>query len=141
MLFIARHVYCVLVIKVTYLPGPNQYAMKKYALLIFLISCSFYVKAQDASSKETIVQEQQTDAKKIKVFPNPATNVVHLLGLVNSQKAFIRISDVYGNVVLQRQWAIRDASLSIPIPNLESGIYVVSVNSPEQKVQLKFYKN
>lgn len=115
--------------------------MKKYALIIFLISCSFYAKAQDNSSKEKIVQEQQTNAKKIKVFPNPATNVVHLLGLANSQKAFITISDLYGNTVLQRQWSIRDASLSIPVPNLESGIYVVSVDSPEQKIQVKFYKN
>lgn len=87
------------------------------------------------NSKETVIN------RKIKVFPNPATNLVNILGLQNSSKATILISDISGNIVLQHEWAIRNNSLSIPIPNLETGIYVVGIESKEQKVQTKFYKN
>ena len=114
--------------------------MKKcIATFLLLLCCAFYTHAQDNTplKKEPTTAQQ---AKKVTVFPNPASNVVHVLGLRNTSKATIIISDVYGNAVQQHQWAIKDASLSIPIPNLEPGIYVISISSSAEQVQTKFYK-
>jgi hypothetical protein len=92
--------------------------------------------AYNLSSQKEVVSKQ-----KIKVFPNPATNVVNILGLKNSVRADITISDISGHTVLQHTWAIRNNALSIPIPNLNAGIYVIQIQSEEQQVQTKFYKN
>lgn len=78
--------------------------------------------------------------EQIKVFPNPATNIINVLGLQNSSDALITVSDIYGNTVLQHQWAIKNNALNIPIANLEKGIYLVSIQSKEISVQRKFYK-
>lgn len=87
----------------------------------------------------TARQETQS-AQKVKVFPNPATNVVNILGLKNSNKAEIIISDVYGSIQLKHQWRIKNNALNIPIASLSSGIYIVTISSQEQKIQTKFYK-
>ena len=109
-------------------------SMKRlFVLFVFAFSLSFTANAQNGEVEIII-------AKKIKVFPNPATNVVNVLGLKNSLRAEIVISDSYGNTVLQHRWAIKNNALNIPIINLNSGIYIITVRSQEQQVQTKFYK-
>jgi len=108
--------------------------MKRFfAMLIFVFALSFSVSAQtETAKKEGVV--------KVKVFPNPATNVINILGLQNSTRAEITVSDSYGNTVLEHRWAIRNNALNIPISSLNSGIYIITIRSQEQKVQTKFYK-
>ncbi len=77
---------------------------------------------------------------KVKVFPNPATNLVNILGLKNSPKAEIIIANIYGNTVLTYNWAIRRNALNIPISALEPGAYIIYIRSEEQQVRTKFYK-
>jgi hypothetical protein len=77
---------------------------------------------------------------EIIVFPNPAENTVHILGLADSNKAAIVITNVLGEVVLKHHWEIRNNALSIPIPNLKPGIYMLTINSREQQIKTKFYK-
>ena len=89
--------------------------------------------------RSTARQETQS-VQKVKVFPNPATNVVNILGLKNSSKADIIISDVYGSIQLKHQWRIKNNAINIPIASLNSGIYIVTISSQEQKIQTKFYK-
>lgn len=110
--------------------------MKKGTLLFIFILFSFGAIAQTDENQKPSAQQEQ----KIKVFPNPATNVVNVLGLLNSNQSTITISDISGNEVLRHQWAIRNNALSIAIPDLDTGIYVVRIVSQEQKVQTKFYK-
>lgn len=115
--------------------------MKNWKLVFVSMLFSFLAAAQTSELKESSSQKETVSKLKIKVFPNPATNVVNILGLVNSNKADIIISDISGTEVLKRQWAIRNNAISIPIPNLTRGIYVVRIISNEQKTQTKFYKN
>jgi len=115
--------------------------MKNVGLLVAFIFLSFSGIAQTSKPQETSSSEQFVSRQKVKVFPNPATNVVNVLGLENSSRSKIIISDISGNIVLQHEWAIRNNAISIPIPNLDAGIYVVQINSLEQKIQTKFYKN
>ncbi len=85
-----------------------------------------------------LVFSQQSN--KIIVFPNPATNVVNVLGLYNSTKARISITDIYGNEELDFSWEIKNNAVNIPITSLEQGIYHITIHSKEQFVQEKFYK-
>ena len=105
--------------------------------LILLFLCSLGL----AQTNESTFPRQETQSvQKVKVFPNPATNVVNILGLKNSSKADIIISDVYGSIQLKHQWRIKNNALNIPIASLNSGIYIVTITSQEQKIQTKFYK-
>lgn len=76
----------------------------------------------------------------VKVFPNPATNVINILGLKNDQNASIRITDTYGNRVIFHQWDIKRNALNIPVLHLPQGIYLITIQSEHQKVQAKFFK-
>ena len=119
----------------------KPYVMKNLALLVLVLFC-FTTVAQTSEVQETVSSKEMVlKQKKIIVFPNPATNVVNILGLKNSSRATIVISDISGNIVLQHQWAIRNNAVSIPIPNLNAGIYVARIDSEEQQIQTKFYKN
>jgi len=114
--------------------------MKNGALLFIILLLSFGAIAQNNTKQEPSTRQEEKATKKIKVFPNPATNVVNVIGLTNSTRATIVISNISGNEVLVHQWAIRNNAVSIPIPNLNAGIYVVRIESREQRVQTKFYK-
>ena len=84
--------------------------------------------------------QSNTTGSTVKVFPNPATTVINVLGLKNDQKAEIHIMDTYGNQVIFHQWTIKNNALNIPILNLEKGMYLLSIQSEHQKVKTKFYK-
>ncbi len=107
-------------------------------LCLVVLLCS-NAHAQEYNENRNLQSETST-IQKIKVFPNPATNVVNILGLINSDKADILISDVYGNVMLKHQWRIKNNALNIPIVTLNTGIYIVTIRSQEQNIQTKFYK-
>lgn len=109
-------------------------------MLLVLFSCSFYGYTQTESEQKTASIKAAEVNTKVKVFPNPATNVVNVLGLKNSLSAQISISDVYGNALLSHQWEIRKHSLNIPITVLPAGTYMITVCSNEENVKAKFYK-
>ena len=113
--------------------------MKKLSIILCLMLCSFYAHSQTNETVNTF-QKEVSVKQKIKVFPNPATNVVNILGLLNSNRANITISDAYGNTILQHNWAIKQKALSIPVAQLNSGIHIITIISEEQKVQTRFYK-
>jgi len=112
--------------------------MKKLFLLLCLILCSLCVHSQTEDTINTL--QKEVIKQKIKVFPNPATHVINILGLLNSNRANIVISDAYGNTVLQYNWAIKEKALSVPVAQLNSGIYIITIVSKEQQVQTKFFK-
>lgn len=102
-------------------------------LFLFAFTLSFTAQAQTEEGKTVVVQ-------KVKVFPNPATDVVIVLGLQNSHKAEVLVSDIYGNIVLKHHREIKNQALNIPIALLGPGIYVITIRSEEQQVRTKFYK-
>ncbi|MGB5553903.1 MAG: T9SS type A sorting domain-containing protein [Flavobacteriaceae bacterium] len=114
--------------------------MKKLLFLFILIL--FYQQNISAQSQPstTLASEEVAQTQKVKIFPNPATTVVNVLGLQNSNKAEIIVSDLYGNAVLQHHWEIKNNALNIPISNLESGMYMISIRSQEQNIKTKFLK-
>ena len=114
--------------------------MKVFFLLSMLFILAFTAQAQTAVDTGSPTQERTAPQLKVKVFPNPATSVVNVLGLKNTSKADISITDIYGNIVLEHQWEIRRNAINIPISTLSSGAYVIVILSKEQQVRTKFYK-
>lgn len=105
--------------------------------IIFLFLFAFTLSSSANAQNEEV---EITIAQKVKVFPNPATNVVNVLGLQNSGRAEIIVSDTYGNIVLKHHWQIKNRALNIPVTALGSGIYMITIRSEKQQVQIKFYK-
>jgi hypothetical protein len=122
---------------------PNRKTCPKLPmyLLLLAIHCFPVPTLSQSAAPDKAVTSKLENSKKVRIFPNPATNVVNILGLENSLKAQISITDITGNKVQGHNWEIRNNSLSIPIPTLVPGIYMVTVQSKEQRFQSKFYKN
>lgn len=108
--------------------------MKKSLLFIGILLITLSCFSQVDKNKE--IQTVQ----KVKVFPNPATRVINILGLLNSSKAEITITNMYGTIVANHIWEVRKNALNIPVANLDKGIYVITIRSKEQNIQTKFYK-
>lgn len=87
-----------------------------------------------------IFSATQVAAQDVKVFPNPATNVINVLGLKNDKNAIITVRDSYGNQVIYHKWEIKRNALNIPVFNLEKGLYMITIQSEHQNVKTKFYK-
>jgi hypothetical protein len=102
--------------------------MKRLLVLFaFITICGNYLCAQELKND-------------VKIFPNPATNVINILGLKNDRNASISITDTYGSQVIFHRWDISKNALNIPVFNLEKGIYLITIQSEHQRVQEKFYK-
>jgi len=114
--------------------------VKKLLLIATLLLIGLQTTLAQAEQSGTAGTSQEIKTQKVKVFPNPATNVVNILGLQNTSRADIIVSDTYGNIVLNHRWEIKNQALNLPISNLESGIYMISIRSEDQNVKTKFYK-
>jgi hypothetical protein len=107
-----------------------------YCLLLFL----FFALQLHGQEGATSLSEKERASKNIKVFPNPATTVLNVLGLANAERAHISVTDQYGNLVLQHQWTIRNNALNLSVAQLQEGLHILSIQSERQSIQLKFYK-
>lgn len=77
----------------------------------------------------------------VMVSPNPTTSdEVHILGLLNADDATINISDSSGALLKSFNVKIQNASINLPIADLPSGLFHISIKSKEQEVQTKMIK-
>ena len=74
----------------------------------------------------------------LSLYPNPTNNAFSFNGLLESEKYPIRIFDFSGKVVLEK---VIFGKESIPISNLNSGMYCVEIISGEKRELLKLLKN
>ena len=65
----------------------------------------------------------------ISVYPNPATNVLNIIGI--SDKTIIYIYDVVGNLILEKETNI---NLILNIEQFSKGIYIVKVGTTINKI-------
>lgn len=115
---------------------------RKWLYIPLLFAGVFMVTAQIPGGDTPVnpSEAQVTVQEKIKVFPNPADQVVNVIGIKNSPKAAISVADAYGNLVAKYSWAIKNEALNIPVSNLDPGVYSITVRSENQQVTVKFYK-
>ena len=111
--------------------------MKNVILFVIFIT-AIHVGFSQSYKQEISVETKNTI--KIKVFPNPATNVINVLGLHNSPNASIIITDMYGTQVISHHWVIQHNALNIPVFNLGKGVYLLTIQTEHQNIQRKFFK-
>jgi hypothetical protein len=82
----------------------------------------------------------ENDNKQIALYPNPATNYIHinLKQQTNLQNTTVSIYNIQGQQLLQQN--IRQSQTEIDIQNLSKGIYIIKVINGNEVMQVKFAK-
>lgn len=74
--------------------------------------------------------------EKLKLYPNPCTNSIHLTEKYS--EAMVTIYDSFGRIVLKKQ-LVNDSNIDISF--LNSGIYILEVNDSNSVKRNHFIKN
>lgn len=89
----------------------------------------------DAPEEAQQVQKgsiQYWEEQTIELFPNPATDVVSVrYQLASADGAVMKLVDMTGKVILQRDLDYSGDELEIDLDNLTNGVYLISITSPD----------
>lgn len=80
---------------------------------------------------------QITNSIDVKLFPNPVTNVVNLIGLPSG--VAIAIVDIQGKIVANK--TVNTQQTQIDVSNLSNGVYFLKLNKGEIVKTITFIKN
>lgn len=92
--------------------------------------------ATDNGCGETFVQQQLTE-NNTTLFPNPATDELHLQTSKYTYTAYI-ISNTLGKRIMQQ--SIREAETNIPTASLARGVYLITLTGENGKKTIRFVK-
>lgn len=73
--------------------------------------------------------KQLTNANKVSVYPNPATNVLNIGFEASANKVSVKIFSVIGSEILSTSQSSVGNNLSVDISNLASGTYMVQITT------------
>ncbi len=90
------------------------------------------------SAKSMTVIKKHAEMGKIKLFPNPATDLLFIQPSFQMDNPAARILDANGHLV--REIKINSFSNSIDVQNLSSGVYFFQMDDARGKKTLKFIK-
>ena len=74
-----------------------------------------------------IINQHTTDQQKIKIYPNPATDVVTITLTDNAEGAQLELLNACGQLV--RSWQPETTTGYLPIYNLPNGIYYLRLST------------
>jgi len=87
---------------------------------------------------ETLGNEVFNTKNTISLYPNPANNLLNLKSDFEIQH--IEVYDIFGKLILEKDFKEISAEVQINIENLSSGLYLLVVQSDSAKKVLKFIK-
>ncbi|GCD79912.1 CHRD domain-containing protein [Schleiferia thermophila] len=89
-----------------------------------------------------IDEEFFTEADAIKIYPNPAAEWLNVqIENTFDKNSFLSISDVTGKIVYSQQLPSGSAIVhKINVQNLNSGVYIIKVQTSNKAIQKKFVK-
>lgn len=81
------------------------------------------------------------ELKKTVIYPNPATNQVFIQGLGASKGDVITVSivNITGSIVYTKDHTIQGDQLSVPLTDLNTGLYLVQMSVGNETVTKKLY--
>lgn len=82
------------------------------------------------------VNEVDNILNNIKVFPNPANEFIELKGISNLENSNVRVTNVLGKEVFKSNLV----TSKINVSKLNSGIYILSIQSENKLKNIKFIK-
>ena len=78
--------------------------------------------------------ETNSEKNKLQIYPNPTKNIIHIIN--NSELEKIKIFDYLGKEVLTQTLN----NTEINVENLSNGIYLIEIQTENEKVYKKFIK-
>lgn len=91
------------------------------------------------SSIDNLSTNDVSFASKLKLYPNPATDVLNISNESNFSNANFTISDMTGRIVLKKS-AISGSSTNINIASLSNGTYLIKIENEGKSTTSKFIK-
>ena len=77
------------------------------------------------------IGDNKTDELAISIYPNPASNLINISGLDNTQNFELEIIDVNGRVV--KKYAAISNNASLNISSLQSGVYFLQFSNSKER--------
>jgi hypothetical protein len=109
---------------------------------------AFYLRAKDTNGQWSMIQNipfqvikntaiiHLTDTEKLILYPNPASNNLHIKGFVG--EAIVSLYNSNGNLLLKKGFV---DSETISVSTLPNGLYILKIRSSQGEVEKKFVKN
>lgn len=72
--------------------------------------------------------ETDPDSQNMKVFPNPADDVINVQLLDNSRIASVQISNIAGNILLRKQ-QVKENTVAIDLEGIIEGVYILTITT------------
>jgi len=85
--------------------------------------------------------DEQRSKADLRIFPNPATDQINLFLEGTSEALVVQIYDLNARLVLEDQIAAqasRARLISLDLPSLKSGVYLIKIIGPKTNIQDKF---
>ena len=108
-------------------------ALSPYDTLIW----SYINKLSSGCTATSINNELKKEITDFKLFPNPANNFISFSGFTNERNIHYTISNLYGQTIIEDN----TFNHSINIAELESGTYILSLQTEEKLAIKQFIKN
>ncbi len=88
----------------------------------------------------TTLSVQQNDLDMFTMFPNPANDQLNIKLTNNATIADVTISDINGRKVLREKFNATNEQLTLSVENLETGLYIVTIETEAGSTTQKLVK-
>jgi hypothetical protein len=97
-----------------------------YSAIILLSSLVYMANAQQREDYDPM--QGQPDVKAIQIFPNPATEFVHLrFEKIRAQNVSVTVHNIIGNEVKTETEILSEYELRVRVKELDAGYYLLAV--------------
>jgi hypothetical protein len=126
----------------TYLPNDTSYFMiatQNGDYVVNILDSNGCFGTDTVYSFNLLANEFNFNGHTITVYPNPAKDEIRISGLENSMEGLLQIHDLTGRLILARKVSFSD--VTIPVENLNQGVYLVEIEYQNSKYFARFVKN
>jgi hypothetical protein len=86
---------------------------------------------------QNTIAQIDTSVNELKIYPNPAKTGKVTLEMNSGEISEVRLINIAGKEVITRKMEFGTSKYELALENIPSGIYFVSVKSPENKTVVK----
>ena len=122
---------------ITWTPSTSEVRTEPYLIVLRLMDGTYMFDETIFVQVDGAVDVEKHDAENIgSVFPNPVNNILHLpIELNNSGDVSVKIYDLYGKLVLEREDYFSEGDHLVLIPaELSNGNYILSVDQNNNRI-------
>jgi len=113
----------------------------------YTVSYNFSITGTINSFKQILPALSQFEVNNLaienimKIYPNPATNNIQITGFSQVENEVeLTISDLIGNVILNKWYNVQSESINVKIDDLPTGIYLAELQQGDKHLIKKFIK-